>query len=394
MGYLRQLGLDYGSGPTSVIQWLLENAHFTLGLPWWATIFATGVGLRVVMAPLFIRSADALARQSAMLPVTKPITDEMSRLRKEGKVQDAMVLMKRISVIRKQAGISTMAMYTPMVLQAVIGYCGFKLMRAMANLPVPGLDNGGFLWLSDLTVTDPFLITPVLMGLAIHCVVRLGGESGTASVDAMGQNMRQVMLYGMPAIIVLATVWQPGAVVVWFMSTGIVGLSQGLLLQRPAVRHALGIAPIYKPAPGEGSPWDAFSAMFPDNGSKNQIKTNIAPDTVQSTQTSSPGSMNPQYQAPRQTGVIDVKLANKPSPDASTPGLGRSPATAPSASSPSKSPGIVGQLKGRYQQARDEGTKWAKGRAEQQQSAAKALREEKAYEARAARVKQMKKKKP
>nr|POE72817.1 mitochondrial inner membrane protein oxa1 [Quercus suber] len=205
VGYLHQLGLDYGWGPTSMLQWVLEQSHYTLGLPWWAAIAATGISLRLVMIPLFVKSADSTARQSAMLPLTKPITDEMWRLRKENKHQEAMQTAARFNLIKQQAGISTRDIYVPMILQGVFGYCGFKLMRAMAMLPVPGLDNGGVLWLTDLTVTDPFFIAPTFMALTMHTVIRLGGETGATNVDAFGQSMRNMMLYGMPAMIFLAT---------------------------------------------------------------------------------------------------------------------------------------------------------------------------------------------
>nr|POE87508.1 mitochondrial inner membrane protein oxa1l [Quercus suber] len=378
VGYLHQLGLDYGWGPTSILQWVLEQSHFTLGLPWWAAIAATGISLRLVMVPLFIKSADSVARQTAMVPLTKPITDDMWRLRKENKHEEAMKAAAKLSVIKKQAGISMKDIYVPLLLQAVFGYCGFKLMRAMALLPVPGLDTGGFLWLTDLTVTDPFFIAPIFMGLAMHTVIRLGGESGSTNIDAYGQNIRNAMLYGMPAMIVLATVWQPAALCMWFMSTGTIGLAQGLLLQRPSIRSALGIAPVYKPAPGEATGLDQIKSMFSNEAANNnQIKTNLAPEPGKNAQ-----YMRPQYQAPR---VIDVKLTDKSAPTASTAGLGQSPANAPAAE------GVLGHLKGRFQDARKLSSKWAQDAADKRQRDAQQQRESRAYEERAKRLQQSKK---
>nr|POE72812.1 mitochondrial inner membrane protein oxa1 [Quercus suber] len=377
VGYLHQLGLDYGWGPTSMLQWVLEQSHYTLGLPWWAAIAATGISLRLVMIPLFVKSADSTARQSAMLPLTKPITDEMWRLRKENKHQEAMQTAARFNLIKQQAGISTRDIYVPMILQGVFGYCGFKLMRAMAMLPVPGLDNGGVLWLTDLTVTDPFFIAPTFMALTMHTVIRLGGETGATNVDAFGQSMRNMMLYGMPAMIFLATVWQPAALCVWFMSTGLIGVTQSLLLQRPFVRNALRIAPLYKPAPGEPTGADQLKSMFGGgSANSNPINTNIAPETAKHEYT------RMQYQAPR---VLDVKLADKTASKASTADLGPSPAKAPAGD------GVLGHLKGRFADAKKQGTKWAQDTADKRAEGVRQQREKRAFEERAKLMQQTKK---
>jgi YidC/Oxa1 family membrane protein insertase len=38
----------------------------------------------------------------------------------------------------------------------------FTGIRGMTNLPVPSMTDGGFAWVSNLTVPDPFFILPVL----------------------------------------------------------------------------------------------------------------------------------------------------------------------------------------------------------------------------------------
>merc|ERR1712230_287585 len=119
----------------------------------------------------------------------------------------------------------------------MIGYCGFKLLRAMSNLPVPGFRDGGFLWLSDLTVPDPWGLMPVIMGAAVHLMVRMGGESGTATPESMPPGMKPFILYAMPGILMLVISFQPGALAVW-------------------------LAPMYKPAKGEEGGASPLSAIL------------------------------------------------------------------------------------------------------------------------------------
>ena len=84
IGYLKALGLDYERGPTSMLQWTVEHFHVGLGLPWLGAIAATSIVLRLVLLPFYFRSSDTMARQTALVSVTKPITDRTQEARKSG----------------------------------------------------------------------------------------------------------------------------------------------------------------------------------------------------------------------------------------------------------------------------------------------------------------------
>jgi YidC/Oxa1 family membrane protein insertase len=209
-----------------------------------------------------------------------------------------LLALKAQGEIKKRAGISLRDQFAPMIAQSVVGFCGFRLLNAMAKLPVPSLHDGGLLWLHDLTVTDGYLIAPILMGATMHVIFRLGGESGAAS--KMKGGMRKFMLYGMPCIVTLITSFQPGAVVLWFIGSSSIGIPQALLLQRPKVREFFKIAPMYKPKPGEEFA-NPFEAMLQGVGTK---------------PASASAAKGPVYQAPNINSrpgskTIDAQLVNK-----------------------------------------------------------------------------------
>lgn len=261
IGYLHEIGLNYGYGPTSLLQWTMEHIHIYTGLPWWASIAATAVILRIALFPFYLKASDTTARQTALVSVTKPITDRMSAAQRAGNNQDVMVAWTQLRAVRQKAGINFRDMFTPMILQGVFGFCGFKLLRAMAHLPVPAFHTDGFLWLQDLTLSDPFLILPAVMAGSIYFLIRMGGETGAAGTTQLAPGMQNFMKYGMPSIIFLGTGWQPGAVCVWFAAGGALGIAQALALQRKEVRAFFGLAPIYKPGVGENDP-GALQAML------------------------------------------------------------------------------------------------------------------------------------
>ena len=247
IGYLQEIGLNYGWGPTSMLEWTIEHIHIYTGLPWWGSVALTAVGIRLLMMPLFLKSSDMTARSQALMSVTKPITDKMTEARRNQDNNAMQMAYMELMATRRRAGLSMFDQMAPMFLQAIIGYCGFKLMRAMAALPVPALHTDGFLWLQDMTLNDPYLILPILMGGTIHLLVRMGGESGAVGTDQMGQQMRNVTLWLMPGVIILTMGYQSALVCVWFAAGGTLGIAQNLVLRNESVRSWLNLTPLYQP---------------------------------------------------------------------------------------------------------------------------------------------------
>ena len=192
-----------------------------------------------------------MARSTAITPVTKPWVAKMKEAQKAGDMQAQMAALTQIRTIRSKAGVGFGAQILPMVFQGWVGFCGFSLIRAMTTLPVPALVTEGPAWLSNLTLSDPYLILPVFMAGAIHLLVRMGGESGAAAANQLAPGMQKFMLYGMPGLIFITLGFQPAALCLWFAAGGAIGITQALTLKRPAVRQFLGIAPIYTPSPQE-----------------------------------------------------------------------------------------------------------------------------------------------
>jgi YidC/Oxa1 family membrane protein insertase len=66
----------------------------------------------------------------------------------------------------KAADIKISRLFLPLLVQGPLGFGTWRLLNGMAALPVPGMDEGGLLWVKDLTVSDPYLILPMVTGLA------------------------------------------------------------------------------------------------------------------------------------------------------------------------------------------------------------------------------------
>ena len=163
IGFLKALGLDYGWGPTSVVQWALEHIYIYTGLPWWASLALLAVAAR---AAIFKPSLTATAMQQKLQDLRKnPRYEAAMQAVKEtmvsGDKMAAMAAQAELKQMNKAAGYQMWKTLIPMI-NIPIAFGVLRLIRGMAALPVPSLETGGALWFQDLTVADPYYILPLV----------------------------------------------------------------------------------------------------------------------------------------------------------------------------------------------------------------------------------------
>ncbi|OBT63458.1 hypothetical protein VE03_08138, partial [Pseudogymnoascus sp. 23342-1-I1] len=257
IGYLKSLGLDYGYGPTSVVEWLLEHTHVYCGTPWWASIAITAIIIRVAFLKLYIGAADNGARMARVAPQTRPLHAKMMELQRLKDQPGVMTVRREMQAIHSRAGVKMWKSILPMA-QVFTGYGTFRLLRAMGELPVPGLETGGILWFQNLAIPDPLCILPLAAAGVLHLVLRQGGEAGTSTMSA---NTTKLLSYGFPVISVIITAFLPAGVQLSFFVTGLWSAAQVTLFRQPAVRSFLGIAQMPPPVktvdPKDASPYRA-----------------------------------------------------------------------------------------------------------------------------------------
>lgn len=158
IGFLRELGLDYGWGPTSSVQWLLEHVYIYTGLPWWQCILLTGLTVRLALFKFGMDASDTGGRLAALKPVTDPLVKRMQQARAAGDRNKIMEASQERKLVMKSAGIKMSRTILPVLVQIPLGFGTFRLLRGMSSLPVPGFEDGGTLWFSDLSQRDPTFV--------------------------------------------------------------------------------------------------------------------------------------------------------------------------------------------------------------------------------------------
>ncbi|KAL3478430.1 60Kd inner membrane protein-domain-containing protein [Aspergillus californicus] len=239
IGYLKDVGLDYGWGPSALNEFIFEHIHMWTGLSWLGSIVATGLLIRVAIMPIFFRSADTSTKMSNLKHILTPLRNQRLAAAQNGNNIEAAMAKAKMTEVYKKHDITPIKAFLPMFIQAPLGYGSFRVITGMASLPIPGLAAEKFLWVSDLTVADPLFVLPALTAALVHFSIKRGGEMG--NMDDATRAIRNGLMYGMPALSFAFMVFQPGALQIYFAVTAFVGLVQAHMIASKPIRRLLGI---------------------------------------------------------------------------------------------------------------------------------------------------------
>ncbi|XP_020285217.1 mitochondrial inner membrane protein OXA1L [Pseudomyrmex gracilis] len=231
-----------GYSPVGLIESFMEFAHINYNLPWWGTIILGTVCVRLLLFPLVITSQKNMIKLSNHMPTIQELQTKMTEARQCGDHYESAKAATELMKFMQTNNISVMKNFLVPLVQAPIFISFFMALRTMANTPVESLKTGGFLWLNDLTIHDPYYIMPLITTVTMYITIELGTD-GT-NLKAMG--LFRYVLRALPFIILPFTIHFPGAILLYWASTNTISLMQTGLLKIPHVRKALNMPTIVR----------------------------------------------------------------------------------------------------------------------------------------------------
>jgi YidC/Oxa1 family membrane protein insertase len=174
IGYLKELcGLDYGWGPTALMEFAVEHLHIYGGLTWAVSIAGSAVLIRLFAFRPSCQSSDMAVRMKQAGPILEPLRKEYKEVTLANDTVKKAQVAAQMSMITQEYNISYGKVFLPMLIQIPLSFGGFRLFRGMAALPVPAFETEKWLWMSDLTHSDPLCILPLISAASLYLSMRV-----------------------------------------------------------------------------------------------------------------------------------------------------------------------------------------------------------------------------
>lgn len=252
IGYLRETcGLDFGWGPSSVMQFLYEHIHISGEFGWTASIIILSTLLRLSMIPAMVLAQKESQKMKDLSPHMSPLREKYRNYLAEGNRVKAQEVGQEMRLLNKAANVRYSRMFGPLLIQFPFQFGAFRMLRASADLPVPAYVEQPWLWCADLSLSDPYYIAPALSAGLIYLQFTLSQKQQTVSPDSpMTPGMMKGMAKIIPAASFLFMFWQPGAVQLYFLTSSVLAVSTTWALRQTAVRSMISLPPL----PGLGAP--------------------------------------------------------------------------------------------------------------------------------------------
>jgi YidC/Oxa1 family membrane protein insertase len=246
-----------------MVEYLLEHIHIWGGIPWWASIVTLAVVIRALTFPLIVRATDQQAKMVKFRPQVKEIQGRLTEAARSKDEPGVLRARMELKSLYKQHGVKPLTSIMPMFIMGPAGFGQFRLGRGMADLPVPALENESFLWLPDMTMSDPFFIMPVATALIVWQTMAVcysplpptlpkpptnlplpqrGGEFGSSG--SFSEGMRIFTTYVIPTMTGVFMLLWPATLQLYFCVSSIIGFITSSLLRNPGIRARLGVGPL------------------------------------------------------------------------------------------------------------------------------------------------------
>jgi YidC/Oxa1 family membrane protein insertase len=233
---LRELGYDLDQvvwfSSYSLIYWLAKLLF--LALIWVHDNVIANYGLAIVVTTVVLRLIFFPLNQYSMVSMRKMQT-EMARIQPKIKAIQAKHKKSKDPQARTKMNEEMMALYKREGVNPMGGVSGclplfaqFPILFGFYNMLTVAVELRGapfFGWIRDLTLKDPYYVTPILMGLTMFLQQKM-------SMTKMGDPTQQRIMMMMPLFFMVMFLNLPSGLVLYWFVNNLLGIAQQWLVNR------------------------------------------------------------------------------------------------------------------------------------------------------------------
>jgi YidC/Oxa1 family membrane protein insertase len=197
-----------------ILLWMHENLNMAYG--WVLLLF--GFAVRIVLWPLNQKAMRSSMAMQAIQPELKAVQERYK--------QEPQRMQQEVMKLYKEHGVNPVGGCLPMLIPMPVLFALFFVFRVTIEFRgVP------FLWLPDLSRADPYFIIPVVMGLSMFAVSKLGQRGVPPNPQA------KMMLYVMPVFLTFIFLRLSSGLNLYYAVSNIASIPQQWLISQERLRR-------------------------------------------------------------------------------------------------------------------------------------------------------------
>jgi YidC/Oxa1 family membrane protein insertase len=201
------------------VRWLLVWMHQNLNLAYGFVLVIFGILVRVLLWPLNQKAMRANMQLQAVQPLMKEIQDRHKN--------DPQKAQQEMFKLYKEHGVNPFGGCWPMLLPMPVLFALFFVFQNTIELR-----GASFLWLPDLSRPDPLYIIPVIMGLSMYALSRVG------QIGMEPNPQMKMMLYVMPVMMTFLFLNFASGLNLYYAVSNIASIPQQWMLARERQKRA------------------------------------------------------------------------------------------------------------------------------------------------------------
>ena len=195
------------------VRWLLVWMHEHLNLAYGLVLVIFGILVRALLWPLNQKAMRANMQLQAVQPLMKEIQERYKN--------DPQKVQQEMFKLYKEHGVNPLGGCWPMLLPMPVLFALFFVFQNTIELR-----GASFLWLPDLSRPDPLYIIPVIMGLSMYGLSRVG------QIGMEPNPQMKMMLYVMPVMMTFLFLNFASGLNLYYAVSNIASIPQQWMLAR------------------------------------------------------------------------------------------------------------------------------------------------------------------
>jgi len=198
--------------------WLLNAIYDVLGNYGFAIIILTII-IKILFLPLTHKQLSSMKKMQAVQPKMKAIQAKYKKDKSDMKGRQKM--NEEVMALYKKEGVNPLGGCFPLLLQLPVLYAFYSFLPVAIELRQAPF----ILWVQDLSLKDPFYVTPLVMGATMFLQQKL---TPMASVDPTQRRMFTMM----PLLFTFFFINLPSGLVLYWLVNNVLSIFQQIFINK------------------------------------------------------------------------------------------------------------------------------------------------------------------